>query len=159
MPGKSLCNQFRIVPDTLHSDPPNTYRTLLSQCNEGARCPQQLFPLMFSSCQSTFSVGSDRLLMPPFLFLQAAQFKGISSWLVLFPKYVLLLSTYLRLKHLSATCYKVSFLSYFIGKLSQHKLWAAFWFPPSFKENIFVIRGFIYITWVPSRNRLIAHSR
>ena len=31
MPGKSLCNQFRIVPDTLHSDPPNTYRTLLSQ--------------------------------------------------------------------------------------------------------------------------------
>ena len=29
MPGRSLCNQFRIVPGTLHSDPPNTWRPLL----------------------------------------------------------------------------------------------------------------------------------
>ena len=29
MLGKSLCNQFRITPDTLHSDPPNTWRPLL----------------------------------------------------------------------------------------------------------------------------------
>ena len=95
-------------------------------------------------------VGSDRLLVPPFLFLQAAKFKGISLWLEVFPKYVLPLSMYLRLKHLSATCYRVSFLSYFIPTLSQHKLWAAFWFPRLLKK-IFLSSEALYKTWSHSR--------
>ena len=108
--------------------------TLTHQTPGDHCCFQMSSPIISSLKSHVFFllVGSDRLLAPPFLFLQAAQFKGVSFWLVLFPKYVLLLSTYLRLKHLSATCCKVSVLSYFIPTLSQYKFLAAFWFLPSF---------------------------
>ena len=56
MPGRSLCNQFRIVPGTLHSDPPNTWRPLMSQWG----MPDVLTNYFFSQVSCFLPVGRFR---------------------------------------------------------------------------------------------------